>query len=150
MDQQVVVFQLGNESYGVDISKVQEIKAMVPITSVPRAPEFVEGVINLRGQITPVVNLHTRFGLEKREYSRDTRIIVVNMDGDWVGLIVDSVSEVMRLSDDVIEHPSELVATVDSDFIRGIAKVDEERLVILLDLERMLRATRELALGVAQ
>ncbi|MHB0877683.1 MAG: chemotaxis protein CheW [Anaerolineae bacterium] len=150
MDQQVVVFQLANESYGVDISKVQEIKAMVPITSVPRAPEFVEGVINLRGQITPVVNLHTRFGLENRDYSKETRIIVVNMDGDWVGLIVDSVSEVMRLSDDTIEHPSDLVATVDSDFIRGIAKVDEERLVILLDLDRMLRATRDLALGVAQ
>lgn len=150
MDQQVVVFQLANESYGVDISKVQEIKAMAPITSVPRAPEFVEGVINLRGQITPVVNLHTRFGLEKREYSKETRIIVVNMDGDWVGLIVDSVSEVMRLADDTIEHPSDLVATVDSDFIRGIAKVDEERLVILLDLDRMLHATRDLALGVAQ
>ena len=148
MDQQVVVFQLANESYGVDISKVQEIKAMVPITSVPRAPEFVEGVINLRGQITPVVNLHTRFGLEKRDYSKETRIIVVNMDGEWVGLIVDSVSEVMRLPDDTIEHPSDLVATVDSDFIRGIAKVEEERLVILLDLDRMLRATREMVLGV--
>lgn len=148
MDQQVVVFQLAGESYGVDIARVQEIKAMSPITAVPRAPEFVEGVINLRGQITPVVNLHTRFGLEGREHTKETRIIVVNMDGDWVGLIVDSVSEVVRLAGDSIESPSDLVATVDSDFVRGIAKVNEERLIILLDLERMLRATRDLALGV--
>ncbi|MGQ9554349.1 MAG: chemotaxis protein CheW [Anaerolineae bacterium] len=149
MDQQVVVFQLAKESYGVDIAKVQEIKAMSPITAVPRAPDFIEGVINLRGQITPVVNLHTRFGLERGENTKETRIIVVNMEDEWVGLIVDSVSEVMRLAEESIEQPSDLVATVDADFIRGIAKVNEERLIILLDLDRMLRATRELALGVA-
>jgi len=149
MDQQVVVFQLGGESYGVDIAKVQEIKAMSPITAVPRAAEFIEGVINLRGQITPVVNLRTRFGMGKIENTKETRIIVVNMEGEWVGLIVDSVSEVMRLADDTIEPPSEFVATVDADFIRGIAKVSEERLVILLDLARMLRATRDLALSTA-
>ena len=149
MDQQVVVFQLGGESYGVDIAKVQEIKAMSPISAVPRAAEFIEGVINLRGQITPVVNLRTRFGMGKIENTKETRIIVVNMEGEWVGLIVDSVSEVMRLADDTIEPPSEFVATVDADFIRGIAKVSEERLVILLDLARMLRATRDLALSTA-
>lgn len=149
MDQQVVVFQLAKESYGVDIAKVQEIKAMSPITAVPRAPDFIEGVINLRGQITPVVNLHTRFGLERGENTKETRIIVVNMEDEWVGLIVDSVSEVMRLAEESIEQPSDLVATVDADFIRGIAKVNEERLIILLDLDRMLCATRELALGVA-
>jgi purine-binding chemotaxis protein CheW len=149
MEQQVVVFQLGSESYGIDIARVQEIKAMSPITAVPRAADFIEGVINLRGQITPVVNLHTRFGMEKAPVTKDTRIIVVNMEGDWVGLIVDSVSEVIRIAEDTVETPSELVASVDADFIRGIAKVSEERLVILLDLDRMLRATRDLAVGAA-
>ena len=142
---QVVVFQLGGESYGVDIAAVQEIKAMSPITAVPRTPNFIEGVINLRGQITPVVNLHARFGTADQERTRDTRIIVVNWAEEWVGLLVDSVSEVMRLSEASIEPPSDLVASVDSDFVRGIAKVGEERLIILLELERLLKATRDLA-----
>jgi purine-binding chemotaxis protein CheW len=147
---QIVVFQLAKESYGIDIAKVQEIKAMSPITAVPRTPAFIEGVINLRGQITPVVNLHTRFGLPKAEYTKETRIIVVNMEGgERVGLIVDGVSEVMRLPEESIEPPSELVATIDSDFVRGIAKVSDERLVILLDLDKLLKATRELAIGAA-
>jgi purine-binding chemotaxis protein CheW len=149
MEQQVVVFQLAKESYGIDIANVQEIKAMSPITVVPRAPDFIEGVINLRGQITPVVSLQTRFGMAKGANTKGTRIIVVNMESEWVGLVVDSVSEVVRLADETIEHPSDLIATVDSDFIRGIAKVSEERLIILLNLDRILRATREVALGVA-
>ena len=148
-DEQVVVLQLAGESYGVDIARVQEIKVMSPITSVPGAPPFIEGVINLRGKVTPIVNLHTRFGKPKAEYTKDTRIVVVDMQGTWVGLIVDSVSEVMRVHADSVEAPPELVCTVDIDFVRGIAKVGEEWLVILLDLDKMLAATRELALGVA-
>ncbi|MGI6208600.1 MAG: chemotaxis protein CheW [Anaerolineae bacterium] len=141
---QVVVFQLAGESYGVDIAMVQEIRAMSPITAVPKAPAFVEGVVNLRGQITPVINLHTRFGMPPAEYTKETRIVVVNMDGEWVGLIVDGVSEVVRLEANTIEEPSALVCTVDSDFVRGIAKVSEERLIILLDLPRLLQASCEL------
>ncbi|MGQ9554357.1 MAG: chemotaxis protein CheW [Anaerolineae bacterium] len=149
-EEQIVVFQLGGESYGIDIARVQEIKAMSAITGVPRAPEFVEGVINLRGVITPVVNMHSRFGRPRADYSKETRIIVVSMEGgEWVGLIVDSVSEVMRLAADSVEDAPGLVATVESEFVRGIAKVGEERLVILLDLDKMLAATRELALGIA-
>ena len=148
-EEQVVVLQLSGESYGIDIAKVQEIKTMSPITSMPRSPSFIEGVINLRGKITPIVNMHTRFGRPKADYSKDTRIVVVDMEGTWVGLIVDSVSEVMRIHADSVEQPSQLVATVDADFIRGIAKLGDERLVILLDLDRMLRATKDLALGLA-
>jgi len=149
-EEQIVVFQLDGESYGIDIARVQEIKAMTAITSVPRAPEFVEGLINLRGIITPVVNMHTRFGRPKAEYTKETRIIVVSMEGgEWVGLIVDSVSEVMRPQTDTVEAAPGLVATVESEFVRGIAKVGDERLVILLDLDKMLAATRELALAVA-
>jgi len=149
MEQQVVVFQLAKESYGIDIANVQEIKAMSPITVVPRAPDFIEGVMNLRGQITPVVSLQTRFGMARGANTKATRIIVVNMESEWIGLVVDSVSEVVRLADETIEPPSDLIATVDSDFIRGIAKVSEEQLIILLNLDRILRATREVALGVA-
>jgi len=148
-EEQVVVFQLAGESYGIDIAKVQEIRVMSPITTVPNAPDFVEGIINLRGKITPVVNMHTRFGKPKADYDKETRIIVVDMQGQWVGLIVDSVSEVMRIPHDSVEMPSELVATVESDFIRGIAKLSEEKLVILLDLDKMLAATKDLALGTA-
>jgi purine-binding chemotaxis protein CheW len=148
-DEQVVVLQLGGESYGVDIARVQEIKVMSPITGVPGAPPFIEGIINLRGKITPIVNMHTRFGRPKAPYTKDTRIVVVDMQGTWVGLIVDSVSEVMRVHGNSVEAPPELVCTVDAAFVRGIAKVSEEKLVILLDLDKMLAATRDLALGLA-
>jgi len=146
-EEQVVVFQLAGESYGIDIAKVQALNTMLPITKVPRTADFIEGVINLRGNITPVVNLHTRFGLPESEFTKDTRIVVVNMDEEGVGLIVDSVSEVMRIRVDAVEEASDLVAAIDSDFIRGIAKVGDERLVILLDLDAMLSATREMSLS---
>lgn len=148
MEEQVVVFQLSGESYGIDIAKVQEIRVMSNITAVPRTAAFVEGVINLRGKVTPVVDMHSRFGRPKSEYTKDTRIIVVSLKGnDWIGLIVDGVSEVMHISDDNIEPPSELVATVDTSFIKGIAKIGEERLVMLLDLDKLLQDTRALAAG---
>ena len=149
LDEQVVVFQLGSESYGIGISLVQEIKTMSPVTSIPQAPPYVEGVINFRGRVTPVVDMRARFGLARAEHTKETRIIVVSAGEVPVGLIVDSVSEVLRVPGDSVESPSELVATVESDFIRGIAKLGEERLIILLDLERMLRTTSELAARLA-
>lgn len=137
MEHQLVVFDLANEHYGVEIAAVEGIIKMQAITVVPRAPQFVEGVTNLRGKVLPVIDLRKRFGLPPAEGSQDMRIVVVEMSGLTVGIIVDAVNEVLRVSEDAIEPPSPIVATVDSAFIRGIAKVGE-RLVILLDLSKVL------------
>ncbi len=137
MEHQLVVFDLANEQYGVDIAAVEGIIKMQTITAVPRAPQFVEGVTNLRGKVLPVIDLRKRFGLARGEATKDMRIVVVEMGGATVGIVVDGVSEVLRVSEDAIEPPSPIVTTVDSAFIRGIAKVSE-RLVILLDLGKVL------------
>jgi purine-binding chemotaxis protein CheW len=136
-EEQLVVFELAGESYGVEIGRVQEIDRMQTITVVPQAPPFVEGVINLRGRITPVVDLRTRFGLPKAEPTPLTRIVVVKAGEEWVGLVVDAVSEVLRIPVDAIEPPSAMVTTAESTYLRGIAKL-ESRLIILLDLDRVL------------
>ncbi len=143
MENQLVVCDLANEHYGLDISAVESIIKMQPVTVVPRAPAFVEGVTNLRGKVLPVIDLHKRFGLPQGEPTKETRIIVVEMNQETVGIIVDRVSEVLRLDPESVEPPSPIVTTVDSTFIQGIAKVDE-RLIILLDLGKVL-STREQA-----
>ncbi|CUS98332.1 chemotaxis protein CheW [Candidatus Chrysopegis kryptomonas] len=134
---QLVSFKIGSEEFGVDILKVQEINRLVQITQVPNAPSFIEGVMNLRGKVVPIVNLRKRFGLSLKEYDKNTRIIVVDLNGKTVGFIVDSVSEVLRVSKNVVEPPPELVSGIDSEYITGIAKL-EDRLLILLDLEKIL------------
>jgi len=136
-EQQLVVFDLAQEAYGVDIGTVREIIRMQDVTSVPHRPDYVSGVINLRGRITPVVDLRKRFDLADLEISRDSRIVVVDIDGDDIGMIVDAVTEVLRISTTQIEPPSTMIAAGGSDYIVGIAKL-EERLVLLLDLERVL------------
>jgi len=136
-EEQLVIFEVANEICGVNISTVQEIIRMQPITGVPRAPEFVEGVINLRGKVIPVIDLRERFGFEKTEETKSTRIVVVEVENNTVGMIVDAVAEVLRLPTAAIEPPSPVVETVDSEYMRGIGKVDE-RLIILLDLEKVL------------
>jgi purine-binding chemotaxis protein CheW len=136
MENQLVIFKLANEYYGVDIAAVESIIKMQAITSVPRAPKFVEGVTNLRGTVLPVIDLRTRFGLSAEDISNDTRIVVVEVGGSIVGMIVDAVSEVLRVASDAIEPPSPLVVTIDSSFITGIAKV-ADRLIILLDLSKV-------------
>lgn len=136
-EEQLVVFELANEVYGVDISRVQEIIRMTTITRLPRAPEFVEGVINLRGKVIPVVDLKKRFGLEQGERTKSSRIVVVDVGDHVIGMVVDAVSEVLRVPTEAVEPPSPVVTTIESDYIRGIAKV-EGRLIILLDLDRVL------------
>ncbi|MCL4553285.1 MAG: chemotaxis protein CheW [Candidatus Marsarchaeota archaeon] len=136
-EEQLVVFDIGDEVYGVDISRVQEIIRMQTITQVPGAPPFVEGVINLRGKIIPVIDLHGRFRIEAAETSNSSRIVVVEDKGQVLGMVVDAVSEVHRIPINCIEPPSSIVAGADSDFIRGIAKL-EEKLIILLQLDKVL------------
>ena len=137
MENQLVVFDLAREHYGVDIAAVEGIIKMQAITVVPQAPAFVEGVTNLRGKVLPVVDLRRRFGLPAADATKETRIVVVEMNGVTVGIVVDGVSEVLRVEPEAIEPPSPIVTTIDSAFIRGIAKVDQ-RLIILLDLAKIL------------
>src|SRR5438132_7750146 len=144
-EQQLVGFQLGAELYGVEISRVHEIIRLQAVTRVPRTPTFVEGVINLRGKVIPVVDLRRRFGLPTAEHTRASRIVVVEIGDQVVGIIVDGVSEVLRVSSGTIEPPSPVVAGVDSEYIHGIAKLPE-RLVILLDLDRVLARDERRAL----
>jgi purine-binding chemotaxis protein CheW len=137
-ERQLVVFQLGAELYGVEISRVHEIIRPQSITRVPRAPAFVEGVINLRGKVIPVVDLRRRFGLPAAEQTRSSRIVVVEIGDQVVGIVVDGVSEVLRVNDASVEPASPVVAGSDagSEYISGIAKLTD-RLVILLDLDRV-------------
>src|SRR5512137_2566710 len=120
MEDQLVVFDLANEFYGVSIAAVSEIIMLQPITYVPRAPAFVEGVTNLRGKVLPVIDLRKRFGLPAGEPTKSTRIVVTATNGVTVGMVVDAVSEVLRVSEQAIEPPSPIVTTVDSTFITGI------------------------------
>lgn len=136
-EEQLVVFRLGEEHYGLDIGAVQEIIVWQPVTRVPRAPGFVEGIINLRGNVIPVIDLRKRFALAAAAVGPATRIVVVEIGTLVVGLVVDGVSEVLRVPGDRIEPPSAVIAGVDTEFIRGVAK-GEERLIILLAPERVL------------
>jgi purine-binding chemotaxis protein CheW len=134
---QLVVFELANEHYGVMIADVESIIKMQAITRMPQAPDFVEGVTNLRGNVLPVLDLRKRFNLPVSEHDRDTRIIVVSINGVTMGMIVDAVSEVLRVPQDSVEPPPLMVTTVNSSFITGIAKVND-KLIILLDLSKVL------------
>lgn len=142
-EEHLVIFTLDTEHYGVDISEVWEINTMLEITRIPQAPVFIEGVINLRGQIVPVMDLRKRLGLPARAYDRDTRIMVIQTKGNRLGLIVDSVREVVKVSQDVIEPPSQLTTLIEDNFLRGIAK-QERYLIILLDVHRLLDESEQL------
>ncbi len=136
--EQLVVFTLSNESFGMDIGKVSGIERMMAITKVPRSPEFVEGVVNLRGRVIPVVDLRKVFCLPAGEETKDTRIVVVDIRGQHIGCLVDEVSEVLRIPSDSVEPPSSLVtSSASSDYLLGIAKL-EGRMIILLDLDEVL------------
>lgn len=134
---QLVSFKIANEEFGVDILNVQEINKMTSITKVPNSPTFVEGVINLRGRVIPVVNLRIKMSMPNKEYDKDTRIIVVDLSGKTVGFLVDSVSEVLRIPRNIIEPPPSMVAGINSNYITAVGKL-EDRLLILLDLNKVL------------
>lgn len=134
---QVVAFSLGQEEYAVDILYVLEINRLLNITRVPRAEKHIEGVVNLRGNIIPIINLHTRFNINASENEEDKRIIVFQLDDTKVGIIVDQVSEVLRLSKKDIEETEKVYSAKDADHIKGIAKVNN-RLLLLLDLFKIL------------
>lgn len=134
---QLVVFYLGREEYGVSILKVQEIKRMTDITRVPHTPDYIKGVMNLRGSVLPVIDLKKRLGLPPGEYTDDTRIIIVKIDDISVGLIVDAVSEVLAIPQENIEPPQTIIGGVTEVYISGVGKL-ENRLLILLKLEAII------------
>ena len=134
---QLVTFSIGEEEFGVDILKVQEIIRTMEITKVPRAQDFVEGVINLRGKVIPIIDLRRRFGFTSKEHDKHTRIIVIEINNMIVGFVVDSVSEVLRIPAATVEPPPPVVAGVESEYISGVGKL-QDRLLILLDLDKLL------------
>jgi purine-binding chemotaxis protein CheW len=142
MENQVVVFELGSENYGVSIASVESIIKVQAITRIPHSRDFVAGVTNLRGKVLPVVDLRKRFGLPPQELDKNSRIIIISVNRMEVGMIVDGVSEVLTIQDSNVEPTPPITVTVDSSFITGIAKV-EQRLVILLDLGKILSASEQ-------
>ena len=146
-DEQIVVLDLGGEAYGVEIGRVEEIIRMQAITRIPNGPAFIEGVTNLRGRVIPVLDLRKRFGLPASAPTRRSRIVVGELGEHTVGLVVDGVSEVLLISAEAVEPPSTLVTSADSAFLRGVAKLDE-RLILLLDLSRILTRSEQENLAV--
>jgi len=141
---QLVIFRLAKEEYGLPITKVQEINRLVPITKLPQTPSFMEGIINLRGRIIPVIDLRKRFSLPADEQSEDNRIIIVEVNGQTVGIIVDAVTEVVRLAGASVEPPPPAFI-LDAQYIHGVGKLDE-RLLILLDIVKLRPSQEELIL----
>jgi purine-binding chemotaxis protein CheW len=133
---QLVSFRVGSEEFGLDILRVQEIIRMQPLTRVPNSPDFVDGVINLRGKVIPVVGLRKRLGLQPQANDKETRIVVVEVSGTVLGFIVDSVSEVLRIPSDTVEPPPRL-GKVEREYVSGVGKL-ENRLLILLDIDRLM------------
>ncbi len=136
---QLVSFMVGTEEFAIPILSVQEINRMMQITRVPGSPPFIEGVINLRGKIIPVLNLRKRFGMDSVEQSNDARIIVVEVSNRVIGFTVDRVNEVLRIPADIVEPPPTMVCGVDSDYVQGVGKLDD-RLLILLNLDQLFSA----------
>ncbi|MCF6137129.1 chemotaxis protein CheW [Pseudalkalibacillus berkeleyi] len=136
-EMKAIVFQLMDEEYGVDVHQVRSIERMQEITRVPRTPSFVKGVINLRGIVTPVIDLRSRFDLEESEHTEETRIIIVNANDIEVGMIVDAANDVIDVPVNAVEQAPKVVGGVDAEYLDGVAKL-EKRLLILLNLEKVL------------
>ncbi|MBN1693332.1 MAG: chemotaxis protein CheW [Dehalococcoidales bacterium] len=143
-EKQMVLFELGTETYGLDIASVYEIIRMQPITKVPKAPFYVEGVINLRGRVIPVIDIGKRFGFERTGDVKNKRIVVINIKDTTLGIIVDAVTEVIRIPADSIDPVSDIVTSGQSDYLMGIAKLPE-KMIILLALDKLLVKDDELA-----
>ena len=135
---QLVVFNIGDEEFGVDITQVREIVRLLDITYMPKAPEFIEGVVNLRGQIVAIIDLAKRLGIPSSPRGERTRIVIVEIGENTIGMVVDSVSEVLRLSSEAVEEVPGLIETeVPEHYIRGVGKLSD-RLLVLLDLNKVL------------
>lgn len=149
MEQQMVVFDLAGEAYGINIATVESIIKMQTITQLPQSKPYIMGVTNLRGAVIPVIDLRIRFGLEAEKATRQTRIMIVSMGNLKVGVVVDGVSEVLRVPDEAIEPLPPTVSAVNSTFLKGIINLDK-RLIISLELGRVLDIEEQQSLAAMQ
>jgi purine-binding chemotaxis protein CheW len=136
---QLVSFRLAQEEYGIEITRVREIILMGEITRVPQTPHFVKGLINLRSTVIPVIDLRIRFGLAEAEVTDESRIMVVNVAGKTIGIVVDAVSEVLRVSSEQIAPPPPTVVSLGTEYLTGLVKL-EKQLLLLLDIDKLLGA----------
>ncbi|MDQ1264874.1 MAG: purine-binding chemotaxis protein CheW [Bacteroidota bacterium] len=134
---QLVTFNIGSEEFGVDILNIQGINRMVEVNKIPNAPDFIEGIINLRGKVIPLVSLRRRLGIGEKQFDNHTRFIVVEIDNSIIGFIVDNVCEVLRINRNVTEPPPEIITGIDRQFITAVGKL-KDRLLLLLDIEKVL------------
>ncbi len=134
---ELLTFTLGSEEYGIDILKVQEIRGYDAVTTIANAPEFIKGVINLRGIIVPIVDMRIKFHLSKVDYDQFTVVIILNVAHRVVGIVVDGVSDVIALTPDQIKPSPEFSTTLDTQYITGLGTVDE-RMIIVVDIEKLL------------
>lgn len=141
-DLKVIVFQLQDEEYGIPVQQVRSIEKVQHITRVPRTASYIKGVINLRGVVTPIIDLRKRFGLTEFEDTESTRMIIVSKDDIEVGFIVDAANDVIDIHQDVIEPAPEVVGSVEVEYIQGVAKLDK-RLIVMIDLEQVLKKGHE-------
>lgn len=146
-EKQIVVFSLGQEEFAVEIARVREIVRMQPIRRMPGTPPFIEGIVNLRGSIVPIVDLRKRFGIHDSEIERNQRkIVIVDLDNRQIGILVDHVTEILRIPDESIEPAPEVVAEeIERDYITGVAK-QEDRLIVLLDMIRIFSTEEQVEL----
>lgn len=142
---QLISFVVGKEEYGMEIVRVKEVIRTPEITRLPKAPSFVKGIINLRGDVIPVVDLRDEFGLEATEFSASTRVIIVDVDGKLVGMIVDAASEVIRIPTDQIEPPPPIAGGLPNELIDGVGKIGD-RLIVLLNIDTLLSASARIQL----
>ncbi len=137
LDGKFLTFVLSNEEYGIEILKVREIIGLMDITTVPQTPDHMKGVINLRGKVIPVIDLRLKFSMQEEDHTQETCVIVVEVNGASIGIIVDSVSEVVDIKDGEVEDSPRFTQGVDTSFIMGLGKV-KEKIIILLDIETVL------------
>ena len=141
-DLKVIVFELMNKEYVIPVSQVQSIEKMMHITRVPKTPSFVKGVINLRGVVTPIIDLRERFNLQVSEANEHSRMIMIKLEDMEVGLIVDAANDVLDIPLSAIEPQPDVVGSIESEFIGGVAKLDR-RLLVMLQLEKVLNPIKQ-------
>ena len=137
-EKQYVVFKIDKEEFGIDIMKVKEIIPYREPTRIPNCPEFIEGVLNYRGNVIPLINIKKRFSMGETELTKETRIIVISLNDREIGFIVDEASQTIRLDEEQIDPAPDIITEVDRRFISGVGKIDESRLLIILNLHNVL------------
>ena len=147
--QQMIIFDIGNEKFGIKITRVHEIIRMKEITELPDSSEYFAGIVNRRGDIVSVVDLRKRFGLQEIEETDNTRIIIIDFQDKDVGLIVDGVSEVLHIDQNEIDDPPQSMVGIKDDYLQGIVKVNED-IVIILDLDNLLDSKEQIELNNGQ